>query len=63
MTGNRPAPGIARGLRLPGARIRLELMPADSSFLRPGNGGNTAWVTPTSNAITHATASGGIAWA
>jgi len=36
-------------------------MSADSPFLRPGNGGNTAWVTTTSNAITRATAPGGIA--
>jgi hypothetical protein len=36
-------------------------MSADSPFLRPSNGGNTGWVTTTSNAITRATASGGIA--
>jgi len=34
---------------------------ADSPFLRPGNGGNAAWVTTTPNGIARATASGGIA--
>jgi hypothetical protein len=51
--------------RLRRQRLRIAAgmatMSAESPFLRPSNGGNTAWVTTTSNAITRATASGGIA--
>jgi hypothetical protein len=39
----------------------VEFISADSPFLRPSNGGNTAGVTTTPNAMTRATASGGIA--
>ena len=64
-----PLPGLAavirRGNRPPrgwaGIGAGTATHVGDSPFLRPGNGGNTAWVATTSNAVTRAAASGGMA--